>query len=43
VVEHVLSAIADHPVLIVRSTQVSSRFVPLTVGGRIKIVEEVIP
>ena len=43
VVEQVLSAIADHPVLIVHSTQVSSRFVPLTVGGRIKIVEEVIP
>lgn len=43
VVEQVLIKNADHPVLIVQSMQVAPPPMPLTTGGRIKIVEEVVP
>lgn len=43
VVEKVLIKNASHPVLIVRSTHVAPPFMPMTAGGRIKIVEEVVP
>jgi sulfate transport system ATP-binding protein len=43
VVQQVLINNAQHPVLIVRSTHVAPPYMPMTTGGRIKIVEEVIP
>lgn len=43
VVEQILINTNNRPVLIVRSTHVALPLMPLTTGGRIKIVEEVIP